>query len=75
MNLPNWQAYVRAAVNGQVTVPFTVDTVKSAAVADPGRTRAVRRQSQRTYGRPWLQVEEAIERALRGLPASGRRGD
>jgi len=75
MNLPNWQAYVRATVNGQVTVPFTVDTVRSEAVADPGRAKAVRRQSQRTYGRPRVQVEEAIERALRGLPATGRRGD
>ena len=54
--LPNWHAYARMLIHGQVGPPFTVRTVLNEAGPSDERMSDVRNSSRRKYGRPRAEV-------------------
>ncbi|HHJ14253.1 MAG TPA: DUF87 domain-containing protein [Gammaproteobacteria bacterium] len=71
-NQPNWTASVKATVHGQVTAPFTLNTVNRFPTTDPRAAEAVIAASRAKYGRPRSDVDREIERSL--TLSSAKRG-
>lgn len=64
-NLPNWQACVKAKIQGQTPPPFTMNTILPPVLPSTEIAENVRNLSRQTYGRPRSQVEEIIREALK----------
>jgi len=60
LNLPNWHAYARMLVNGEVAPPFTVRTEIQKCSPSRERGTAVREASRRKYSRPRVLVLEEL---------------
>jgi hypothetical protein len=69
LNLPNWHAYARMLINGQVAPPFTIRTELMEVLPSEDRLAAVRDASRRKYARPRAEViEELTKSALLVVP-------
>ncbi|WP_456408817.1 type IV secretory system conjugative DNA transfer family protein [Caldithrix abyssi] len=64
INLPNWQACVKTTLNGQVILPFSLQTILPKQPYQNDVAREVRSQSRRKYGRERAKVEKEIEQSL-----------
>lgn len=64
-NLPNWQACVRAKINGQTPSAFIMNTQLSSTVPSLETAAAVRKLSREQYGRPRKEVDQIICEALK----------
>jgi hypothetical protein len=60
MHLPNWEAIVRARMNGQVLPPFTLTTTRSGGAGSSDMAARAREFSRRSYGQPAEAVRAAI---------------
>ncbi len=61
MNIPNYNAYMKVLANGSPTVPFSVATLPPAET-NRAHVKAMIEQSYARYGKPRVEVEEAISR-------------
>jgi hypothetical protein len=61
VNIGDFQAYVRLAVNGQTSRPFSARTRPWLATSDAERREAIMRTSRERYGRPRAVVEHWID--------------
>ncbi len=71
-NLPNWQACVKATVDGNVTTPFTLHTLPPPQPTNPRQPQRLRKMSRKKYAKPRDQVDFEIVLSLspdRSLPA------
>ncbi len=59
MGLPNWHAYLRLLVNGDVSAPFNIRTVLPERSPNPGVVNEIVAYSRKRYGRPREKVEIA----------------
>jgi len=66
--VPNWHAFVKTTVAGQVVPPFVIRTVLPEAARDAAVAEAVRVNSRALYSRPRAEVEAEIERSLSWQP-------
>jgi hypothetical protein len=64
LNLPNWHAYARILVNGQIAPPFTLRTQLHDVSPSADRLAAVREASRRKYARPRAEVLAEFTRAM-----------
>ena len=61
MNLPNFNAYVTALINGESTKPFSMRTVLDHTPVDEGLALLIAERSRMAYGRPAKEVEREIQ--------------
>jgi len=66
-NLPNWQACVKAKIQGQTPAAFTMNTLLPAVQPSAETAARVRAFSQQTYGRPRAAVEEITSKRVKTL--------
>lgn len=68
LNLPNFTTYVTTLAGGQVSRPFSMQTIMDTTRTDPRRGFKVREHSRKRYGRNRREVEQEIEESL-SIPA------
>lgn len=66
--VPNWHAFVKTTVAGQVVPPFVIRTVLPEAARNASVAEAVRVNSRALYSRPRAEVDAEIERSLSWQP-------
>ncbi len=74
LTLPNWTAYVRLLVNGQITRPFVVETRPPEGRYRDVTAAYVRVRSRERYGRPRAAVEAEIARSI-ACPSRSQKAD
>lgn len=65
MNLPNFNTYVSTLVGGEVSKPFSMQTVMDATPADKQLSASISEHSRLIYGRERATVEAEIDASLR----------
>jgi len=66
INQPNWNAYARLMVNGQISLPFSMQTVLESTPPDPGMAGRIKNITRKKYGKPRKEVEEEINKRIFG---------
>lgn len=60
MGLPNYHAFVRLLVQGEVSAPFDIQTLAPPRREGASHAKEIRQLSRTKYGRPRAEVEKAI---------------